>query len=1086
MLEFDLSCVINSNKKIIKIFVHWINMKIHKFAVIILILLSLNSFALIENNDSIDHVFLGCNTCFGFTACRNCPFYAYFGCAYPYCSDSTNTWSTHRSFDFNNTYYSGCLITLKNNGIYDGCNSYAQAGVTFYLFDQNNDLITNISQGNTYSWDCDSYVQDNLISFYVSIYSDLSTTCNPSAYNVVNSFTPDINISYLSLPSELVCPDYYSDVYRYTPDAEKGQRLVLYDDCNISEYCDTEDPSCKPISADLGYSLSVEDSDPQARVFKQPGDYVTMVFHSNQTQTVEYSVIGLVSESETCVNGQAHLSVGETRCKFSIPEDATSALLTSGNKSANIHLTTNPDTIYVTDRNALKQRYTGDSNGVQQVLMQLYSKADEREGVVYYLDDYLTGRSWGDFDSYSEDPQNPDLTANAYVLSASSFTTNKCGKCKNTVLVGDDFVVPQTRRQVTLSATSYPFNILPRTEINAGIYSDFPYISRESIPFSRVSDTFKTSKVIIVLPRQDETTLAMYHSAQALSTELQYKYGLNNTYLLGGAEIMFSDNPYVLNCGSRDELKRATLILIGNEENNNAIACLPWNREPDTIAITRNTWSDQLDYAYVIDSDDYEVVDSFTQIIRDDLFSNTQISLISLVKFVSSDIPLPYSDMNLNFSDVPGVCGHFSDTYAHKDIDYLTGAWCTMNETRNVVIMLPVAPGFRYGNMPLKQEVSDFVIGTIWGSSGEDYYEDSLPYLAGNILHGFTTVGTALDLRYDYFERRDSGRSLMDAIGLIPAIGAIKKYDKVGKFLKNTGKADDAAKILIEMSTKEDKAEAAARVISYGDIPEGTKFIFAFNYYGKDAVALRGLLKSKGLTDAEVDQAFFKYIKAGYNFDKVKTAIEAKAAIQSMSEAEKISHLNQVFGGAVSKLKNDYGLADADILKISDKEIPLGEVLGKLERIKNDPAMGSVIARWTADAIRTDVVQVDEVSLLKTSEIISGLKKELNGKSPLSTDAGVDQVLKILDSPTSTFHAGDNVVDGVTVLKLGKDDYWDILKQEWRDGFGKKHVIFKHIDGNVNIVDTSLFPEGMTWDEVEEMIKVGLAKGTRDPNNPQQ
>jgi hypothetical protein len=929
-------------------------------------------------------------------------------------------------------------MTLKNNGIHDQCNGYVQGGVTFYLFDQYNNLIANISQGNTYSWDCDAYVQDNSLSFYFSIYPDMSTECdlvNYSHFSIVNSFTSDINISYLSVQSELICPNYYSDVWKYTPYVRKELRWTFYDDCNESEYCDLQSSSCKPISTD--YSLTIEDADPQARVFKQPGDYVTVVFHSDQTQSVEYSTIGLASESETCVDGQADLSVGETRCKFSISADATSAILTSGNKSANIHLTTNPDTIYVTDRNALYQRYAGDEGNVTAVLRQLYAKADERQAPVYYLDDYLTGRPWEDYQNYSEDPQNPDLTANAYVLSASSFTTSKCGKCKNTVLVGDDFVVPQTRRQVTLSATSYPFNILPRTETNVGIYSDFPYISRESIPFSRVSDTFKTSKVIIVLPRQTETTTDMYNSAQALSTELQYKYGLNNTYLLGGAGIVFSDNPVLLNCGSRDELKRATLVLIGDEENNDVLACLPWNREPDTIAITRNTWSDRLDYAYVIDSDDSEVVDGFTQILKNDLFSNTQVSLISLVKFVSSDIPLPYSDMDLNFSGVPGVCGHFSDTYAHKDIDYLTGAWCTMNETRNVIIMLPVAPGIRYGNMPLKQEVSDFVIGVVWGSSGEDYYEDSLPYLAGNILHGSTTIGSALDLRYDYFERRDSGRSLMDAIGLIPAIGAIKQYDKYGKLIKNGKKIGDVSKELKVMSNEERLAENTGRAISDLTSAEGKSFIYYVD--PKDADALHTLFKSKGLSDAEADAALMKYVKAGYNPKDVKVAIEAKDAIASMPEAEKISHLDSVFGGRVSLLKSEYGFANADVLKISDRGVPVGAVYDKLVDIRTDKIMTNAVrtSAYTAEAIRSGAIDVDQVSTLTSAQVIHDFAEALN-TDPLSGGAE-NQIIKILSDKNGyvlVISSGEGeTIEGITLLVKGDDTY------------GWQHIIIRHMQG---------------------------------------
>jgi hypothetical protein len=251
----------------------------------------------------------------------------------------------------------------------------------------------------------------------------------------------------------------------------------------------------------------------------------------------------------------------------------------------------------------------------------------------------------------------------------------------------------------------------------------------------------------------------------------------------------------------------------------------------------------------------------------------------------------------------------------------------------------------------------------------------------------------------------------------------------------------------------------------------------------KDADALRDTLKAKGLSDAEVDQAFLKYVNAGYNLKDVKVAMEAKYAIESLSDAEKIAYFQEHFSSSVSHLKNDYRFADVDILKLADEGVPLSSLYGKLTRISEDAGMGKDIARWTADAVRTGVVQADEVSLFKSAEIISGLKKA-TGTNPLSTNAGMDQILKIFNSPTSTFEAGDDIVDGLTVIKTGKNDVWHSITQKWTSGFGKKHIIFKHIQGNVNLYDTSLFPQGMTWEEVEQMIKVGLAKGARDPNNP--
>ncbi|MFZ2455196.1 MAG: hypothetical protein WAX07_01790 [Candidatus Altiarchaeia archaeon] len=576
-------------------------MKIRIIAILISLIFSLNSFAFIENEDSMGYVFLGCNSCYYSNNCRNCPLFSYFG-AIPCCQHGENTWNTHRLYTFNNTYYSDCLMTLKNNGIHDQCNGYVQGGVTFYLFDQYNNLIANISQGNTYSWDCDAYVQDNSLSFYFSIYPDMSTECdlvNYSHFSIVNSFTSDINISYLSVQSELICPNYYSDVWKYTPYVRKELRWTFYDDCNESEYCDVQSSSCESISTD--YSLTIEDADPQARVFKQPGDYVTVVFHSDQTQSVEYSTIGLASESETCVDGQADLSIGETRCKFSILGDATYAILTSGNKSANIHLTTNPDTIYVTDRNALYQRYAGDEGNVTAVLRQLYAKADERQAPVYYLDDYLTGRPWGAYSAYSETPLNPSLSVNTYAMVASSFTKNKCRSCSSVVLVGDDYVVPQYRADYNSFSDELFGNWFNKNSETSSIYTDQPYIPQKKYTATDAYDIFMggfdPGKDYVVIVQPDDFEFPGL--VDDLETTL-----MGGMYNIPGNRIIEKDSSDV-GCNSYSDLEEKTLILIGDRSNNNAIKCTPWFGDvgdptwDGAMYFERNQWGGD-DYAVIL------------------------------------------------------------------------------------------------------------------------------------------------------------------------------------------------------------------------------------------------------------------------------------------------------------------------------------------------------------------------------------------------------------------------------------------------------------------------------------------------------
>ncbi len=133
------------------------------------------------------------------------------------------------------------------------------------------------------------------------------------------------------------------------------------------------------------------------------------------------------------------------------------------------------------------------------------------------------------------------------------------------------------------------------------------------------------------------------------------------------------------------------------------------------------------------------------------------------------------------------------------------------------------------------------------------------------------------------------------------------------------------------------------------------------------------------------------------------------------------------------------------------------------------------IVEITSKGVEWNVIDMNKVNPEKLAVYVRG-----TGIDPIDITAGEEQLVRMLKAPSRSVKAGTEVVSDTTVIKVGKEDYF--VDGVWKPGFGKKHIQFKHIDGSPER-GTSLFPEGMDWDEVEEMIEAGLEKGTPDPQD---
>src|SRR3990167_115789 len=79
----------------------------------------------------------------------------------------------------------------------------------------------------------------------------------------------------------------------------------------------------------------------------------------------------------------------------------------------------------------------------------------------------------------TQDPLNPSMTDNSYSLAIADLINEKCNGCENTIILGDDYVVPFTRINPTLEQDYFNiWGIINWGTYETNIYSDSYYIKR--------------------------------------------------------------------------------------------------------------------------------------------------------------------------------------------------------------------------------------------------------------------------------------------------------------------------------------------------------------------------------------------------------------------------------------------------------------------------------------------------------------------------------------------------------------------------------------------------------------------------------
>src|SRR3989338_3596643 len=137
------------------------------------------------------------------------------------------------------------------------------------------------------------------------------------------------------------------------------------------------------------------------------------------------------------------------------------------------------------------------------------------------------------------------MVDNSYSLAVSDFIKDRCEDCKDVMIVGDDFVVPGYRRDISMFEGFLWWGDIK----SKSIYTDQPYIKNSFKPLSEIEDLFKKKQDVEII---DSNTVA---------------------------------------CNSFSKLDDSTLIIIGGEENN-LIRCHPFipKEEDSYLSLSPNIW----------------------------------------------------------------------------------------------------------------------------------------------------------------------------------------------------------------------------------------------------------------------------------------------------------------------------------------------------------------------------------------------------------------------------------------------------------------------------------------------------------------
>jgi hypothetical protein len=221
--------------------------------------------------------------------------------------------------------------------------------------------------------------------------------------------------------------------------------------------------------------------------------------------------------------------------------------------------------------------------------------------------------------TYNEKLTNPSMTDNSYSIAVSNFIKEKCGNCKDVIIIGDDFVVPHYRRDIPTLEKKWFF--WTEKDIK-NIYTDIPYIKKSMLYLSDYKEIFKNTDIVakegkyegkdvlFILP--DDITTEQREQINRLRKAFDDKGYKPDYSEKSGTDTFCLDERWFA------DVKGKTLIIIGTEENNNAFKCMPFvagNANRDSAFMQPNIW-DTDEYALVINTNNPDIIGALADMVE--------------------------------------------------------------------------------------------------------------------------------------------------------------------------------------------------------------------------------------------------------------------------------------------------------------------------------------------------------------------------------------------------------------------------------------------------------------------------------------
>lgn len=383
------------------------------------------------------------------------------------------------------------------------------------------------------------------------------------------------------------------------------------EDCNNKfKYCDPDIINGFQTCSEHPHHMDlwIDHADTGVKVNKKRLDIVKVNIYSDISDTINLSY-DETKFTGTCPQGAYVLSSGVNTCELTVLDTATlgATTIAADDKQAQVKIIYETELVIATDSEQLNKRYSHQERAVGTLLKSAYAMA-ESDGLVYDLSWYDLGvtNPFSSFSSYNEKITGPQMMDNKYSLEAAQFLKGRCDKCGNIMILGDDFVLPHYRRAIPMLTTWF---LWFTEEGITNIYTDIAYTKKHGLQWYEyyemfmIDGTYEGKDVMIILP--DTVTPDMRTQIDSLKQVLIDKE-YNPQF-----EEMDGSSAYCVDESWGSDVKGKTLIIIGNEDTNNAFLCMPFvsgDLNEDVAFLQPNVW-DNDEYAMVFNTMNESVIE---------------------------------------------------------------------------------------------------------------------------------------------------------------------------------------------------------------------------------------------------------------------------------------------------------------------------------------------------------------------------------------------------------------------------------------------------------------------------------------------